>query len=208
VYYTEAIRKAARRADAAAWEAISAYQDDTVPYEENITAGLALLLRNALNGQIEGLSWSSHVMRTAGRDHAEESLTGADLVIHVSFASPELTYSKGVLVQAKRVEPDVLMAPQHYNDLMIQCQKMLARTASSFVFDYAYTGMRCGAASAIIGSNNRYLHDQCVWTPYRFFLELFRCPIGDPSITSTKVEELPVPNKLFLSASGDGRSRL
>src|SRR5271168_4861122 len=115
-------------------------------------------------------------MRTSRGRRAEESLTGADLVIHVSFNSPELTYSKGVLVQAKRVEPDTLMEPVPYDELVAQCQKMLARTASSFVFDYAFSGVRCGAASAIVGSNNRYLHDRCVWTPYRFFLEPVSMP--------------------------------
>jgi hypothetical protein len=162
VYYTEAIREAARRADTATWEAISAYQDDTLPYEENITDGLAVSLRNALNGQIEGLSWSSHVLRTARGRRAEESLTGADLVIHVSFSSPELTYSKGVLIQAKRAEPGKPMRDDHYSDLVAQCQKMLAITPASFVFDYAFTGMRCGAASAIVGSNNRFLYDPCL----------------------------------------------
>jgi hypothetical protein len=40
VYYAEAIREAAKRANAATWDAIKGYQDDTLPYEENITSGL------------------------------------------------------------------------------------------------------------------------------------------------------------------------
>jgi len=55
VYYAEAIREAARRADAAARDAMASHKDDTLPYEPDITSGLAALLKNALNGQIQGL---------------------------------------------------------------------------------------------------------------------------------------------------------
>ena len=189
MYYIDAIREAARRAETAANEAIAAHKDETLPYEPHITDGLAVLLRNALNGQIKGLTWSSHVMKDASGAGAEEDQTGADLVVHVAFNSPELTYSKGVLIQAKRVEPHVAMSSSLHDELVAQCEKMLSRTPASFVFDYALDGMRCGPASAIVGSNNKFLYDQCIWTPYRFFLELFRCPIGDPRITSAKVEE-------------------
>ncbi len=204
MYYFEPIREAARRADAATWEATQAYGDETLPHEPHITSGLALLLRNALQGSIQGLQWSSHVMRSASGSGAEESVTGADLIIHVRFTTPELTYSKGVLIQAKRVEPGRRMSREQHAELVGQCSDMLNITAASFVFNYTKVGMRCGSASAIVTSNNRNLHEQCVWTPYRFFFELFRCPIGDPKITSTKVDALPTPNKLHLSASRGG----
>jgi hypothetical protein len=179
----------------------------TVPYERGITHGLAVLLRHALQGQIEDLSWSSHVLRDTSGAGAEETRVGADLLIHVRLKTPELTYSKGVLIQAKRVEPEQRMSRSDHDELVDQCTKMLAITPSSFVFDYAYGGMRCGPASAIASSNNRELYEQCVWTPYRFFLELFRCPIGDPRITSAKVDDLPVPNKLVTAAQRADRSR-
>jgi hypothetical protein len=207
MYYQEAIREAARRADKAAHEAIAAHDDDTVPYERGITHGLAVLLRHALQGQIEDLSWSSHVLRDTSGVGAEETRVGADLLIHVRLRTPELTYSKGVLIQAKRVEPLQRMSKNDYDDLVDQCRRMLAISPSSFVFDYAHGGMRCGPASVIASSNNRALYEQCVWTPYRFFLELFRCPIGDPRITSAKVDDLPVPNKLISAAERGGRLR-
>jgi hypothetical protein len=34
------------------------------------------------------------------------------------------------------------------------------------------------------------LYDQCSWTAYRFFLEFFRCPIGDLTIKSANVDDL------------------
>src|SRR4051794_41156355 len=112
-------------------------------------------------------------------------------------------YSKGVLVQAKRVEPETAMDNTQHHELIEQCDKMLAVTASAFVFDYARGSMRCAAASRIAGTTNRVLYGECNWTSYRFFLELFRCPIGDPRLTSALVRELPVPTALMIKATGD-----
>jgi hypothetical protein len=166
----------------------------TTPFHTNagVTEGLAVLLRKALHGQIVNLTWRSHVMRDARGRGGEESATGADLIVHVSFKSPELSYSKGLLVQAKRVEKSQEMTQDAYDEIVDQCNKMLDITSAAWVFDYAHGGIRCAPASVIVGSNNKALHEQCVWRPYRFFLELFRCPIGDPRITSAKVEDLPV----------------
>jgi hypothetical protein len=164
MYYSDAIREAARRADEATRDAIAAHEDDTLPYEPHITSGLATLLRKELNGEIEGLLWTSHVMKSGSGSGAEETPTGADLLVHVAFNTPELKYSKGVLIQAKRVEPGQVMDKDPYNELVDQCEKMLAITAASFVFDYAKGGMRCGAASAIAKSKNRELYEQCMDT--------------------------------------------
>ncbi|WP_316204514.1 hypothetical protein [Bradyrhizobium sp. SZCCHNS3051] len=197
MYYQEAIREAARRASQAAADAIAAYDDDTISYERGITDSFAVLLRKALNNQIENLVFRSHVLKDTTGSGAEESQIGADLLIHVEFKTPELSYSKGILVQAKRVEPGERMPKTKHEELVDQCKKMLSISPASWIFDYAHGGMRCGPAAAIATSNNMMLHEQCIWTPYRFFLELFRCPIGDPSITSARVEELPVRTKLI-----------
>jgi hypothetical protein len=64
--------------------------------------------------------------------------------------------------------------------------------------------MRCGAATRVAGGNlPQSLNYLCGWTSYRFFLELFRCPIGDPKITSARVEHLAVPVGLEIAVSGD-----
>jgi hypothetical protein len=204
MYYSEAVREAARRANAAAKSAMSAYKDATIDYEKALTGGLTMALRDALNERIDGLDWTAHILRDSSGKGAEETAVGADLIIHVHFRSPEITYSKGILVQAKRIEPGEMMGKSAHEELVGQCKQMLSYTAASFVFDYAKYGMRCGAASAIATSNNRDLYEQCVWTPYRFFLELFRCPIGDPRIGSAKIRELPAPNKIEFMAEGRG----
>jgi hypothetical protein len=84
-----------------------------------------------------------------------------------------------------------------------QCQRMLRVSASSYVFDYARGKMGCGAASRIVNSQRRDLYELCGWTPYRFFLELFRCPIGDPQFTSAIISEVPVPQVLKILAAGE-----
>ena len=180
---------------------MAAYRDETVEYEPVITGGLATSLRTALNGQIQDLIWSAHVLKSGTGSGREETTTGADLLIHVQLDTPSLKYSKGVLVQAKRLEPAVTMTTDQYSELVEQCKKMLRITAASFVFDYARVGMRCAPASLVIRSDMRKLYSQCAWTPYRFFLELFRSFIGDPNITSAKVRDLNVPDKLELKAS-------
>jgi len=110
VDFEDSIKEAARRADAATRDAMAAYRDETVEYEPVITGGLATSLRTALNGQIiQDLIWSAHVFKSGTGSGREETPIGADLLIHVQFDTPSLKYSKGVLVQAKRLEPAVKM---------------------------------------------------------------------------------------------------
>lgn len=124
------------------------------------------------------------------------------MVIHVRLNTATQTYFKGTLVQAKRYEPFERMRQRQKAELVIQCQKMLDILSSSFVFNYMNGEMRCGSAVRILGSSSRDLSYLCDWTSYRFFRELFRCPIGDIRLTSARVNELPVPNIIQLKASG------
>ena len=91
------------------------------------------------------------------------------------------------------------MSRRQRQDLISQCHKMINVSPASFVFDYARRGMRCGSAVAIAGSVNPVLYQQCIWTSYRFFLELFRCSIGDPDITSARVDDLPTVIRITVS---------
>ena len=162
MYHEDAIKEAAHRADKAAQDATAAYVDGTAVHEVSITGGLAVSLRTALNGQIGGLSWSAHILRSSRGVGGEETLIGADLLIHVKFDTQQMSYSKGVLIQAKRLEPNQLMDSAPYRELIEQCNKMLEITPAAFVFDYAVSGMRCAPASVIAASNNRNIYNQCV----------------------------------------------
>ena len=199
--FEEAVKAAARRADRGVNRAMAKYARGNVTDEDDLTGVLVGNLDAELDGQIAGLAWSTSIVRHRAGVAAEEARIGADLVIHVSFQTPQRRYAKGVLVQAKRVEPGASMATAEHRELIGQCGKMLAVTPAAFVFDYARGSMRCASASRIGGTSNRVLYDECSWTSYRFFLELFRSPVGDPRLTSALVDELPVPTVLKIEAT-------
>jgi hypothetical protein len=200
--FEEATRQAARAVDHAVTTTMREFRVGYHRQEEAITGVLLGSIRSELNAvDTPGLSWTASILTNRGKG-AEEKRFGADFLIHVQMQTSTDNYSKGILVQAKRVEPNLNMGPKDHAELLAQCRRMLRVTAAAFVFDYARGAMRCGAASRIIGSTRRDLYNICGWTPYRFFLELFRCPIGDPRFTSAKISELPVPSVLKIVAEG------
>lgn len=201
--FDDAMRAAAKIADGAVHRAMRKYGDGFVTDEDDLTGVLLGNLDAAFDKQIGGIRWTSSILRHRRGLAAEEQKIGADMLIHVRLNTPLQRYSKAVLVQAKRHEPVDLMNQSEQQDLTQQCKKMLAVTPAAFVFDYARGSMRCGSASKIAGSSNRNLYGACTWTSYRFFLELFRSPIGDPRLNSALVGDLPVPVALNLVGQGD-----
>jgi hypothetical protein len=205
--FEDATRDAARAAHDACSRAMRKYRDRRVWDEDDITGVLVGQLDATLDGQIGGLDWDCSILRHRAGVAAEEKEYGADLLIHVKFETNTEKFSKGVLVQSKKMEPRTNMWGREHAELIDQCNRMLAITPAAFVFDYAQGSMRCGSASRIRGSARVDLYHICGWTPYRFFLEFFRCPIGDPRITSGRVPDLPddrlAPLELKISAAGD-----
>ncbi len=70
--------------------------------EDDLTGVLVGNLDSELEGQIGGLTWSTSIVRHRKGVAAEERAIGADLVIHVSFQTPERKYSKGVAARQFR----------------------------------------------------------------------------------------------------------
>jgi hypothetical protein len=198
----DSLRVAAKAADRAVAAAMKKYNNTGVTDEDDLTGVLVGRLDAALDHQIGGLQWSASILRHRKGSAAEEKLVGADLLIHVSIETSTLKYSKGVLAQAKRVEPSDRLNAAEHSELINQCRKMLKISPASFVFDYAKSGMRCASATRVAGSSERHLHSVCNVTPFRFFFELFRCPIGDPSIKSALFSELNVRHGISLTARG------
>lgn len=190
-------------ADGAVSQTIRKYEHRGVTDEPEITAYLISQLDAAFRERIAGLQWTSSVVRNGSGVAAEEKRIGADMLLHVTVDTPGIQYSKGVLVQAKRFKPDASMSTALSNELRSQCRRMLAHTPAAFVFNYTRHEMRCGSALRFAGSTDRRIHQQCVWTSYRFFLELFRCMVGDPRVSSARVSDLPVPYVIHLVARGD-----
>lgn len=204
--FEEATMAAAKAADRAAKRAMRKYASGHVTDEDDITGVLAGNLDADLDGTIGGLQWSTSVVRHRKGIAAEERTVGADLVIHVKLDTPTQKYSKGVLIQAKRVDKNELMSRANHSELVSQCRRMIGISPASYVFDYAKGRMRCGAATKLAGSTRRDLYDACGWTSYRFFLELFRCPVGDPRLTSALVRDFPIPTEISITANGELRS--
>lgn len=201
--FEEAMQAAAHAADSAVWKTVEKYNGGGVFDEPEISAYLISQLDSKMNGQVGGLTWSSTILRNGKGKAGEEKRVGADILLHVSVNTPTDKYSKGVLIQAKKAEPYQPVSSAVMSELGDQCQKMLSHTSSSFVISYSSKGFRTGSATRFTGTQNRDIHRVCTWTSYRFFLELFRCPIGDPRITSGMVKELPVPYAIHLNAEGE-----
>ena len=151
--FEEATREAALAANAAVARAMNKYASRRVKHEDDLTGILIGQLDAALEGEIGGLSWDASILSHRSGKAAEESKIGADLLIHVTMDTPTQTYSKGVLVQAKRLEPDQSMSGRDHGELINQCKRMLKYTPAAFVFNYAKGSMRCGPATKIAGSS-------------------------------------------------------
>lgn len=200
--FDEAMQAAAHAADDAVQKTIEKYRAGGVFDEPEISTYLISQLDTIMTGQIGGLSWSSAILRNGKGRAGEEKRIGADILLHVSIDTPTEKYSKGVLIQAKKAEPNQSVSKGVMEELSEQCSKMLNHTSSAFVITYSTKGFRTGSATRFTGTQNRDIYRVCTWTTYRFFLELFRCPIGDPRINSGRVKELPAPIVIHLSAEG------
>lgn len=197
----EDFRQAAHAADRAVSAAMEKYAYGHVTDEDDITGVLIGRLDAAFDKNIGGFKWSSTILRHRKGVAAQEKKVGADMLIDVSIKTPQLTYSKGTLIQSKRVDDGVEMTIGGHRELLSQCDKMLDVTPDSFVFNYTKSGMRCASANRIAGASSRILNDSCNLTSYRFFLELFRCTIGDRRITSAKFDDLQIPQGIAIKGT-------
>jgi hypothetical protein len=201
--FREATSEAAHTASTATMAVMERYAHGYYTDEDDISPALVERLQAELGGKVGDLKWQGSVMRHRAGVANEEGKTGADIAIFFELDTPSHKFKKGLLVQAKRSEPDVLLSKTEIQNLREQCDKMLKITPSSFVFNYSRRGLRSAPASKISGCTNRNLYGECDWTAYRFFLEFFRSPIGDPRFVSALAKDLPIPIVLELSASGE-----
>ena len=201
--FREATSEAAHKASAATLAVMKSYALGRYNDEDDISPALIERLQAEFDGKVGGIHWQGSIMRHRAGVANEEGRTGADIALFFELDTPTHKFKKGLLVQAKRSEPDDNLRQNDLEKLRKQCDKMLLFTQSSFVFNYAKSGLRSAPASKISGCTNRNLHGECDWTAYRFFLEFFRSPIGDPRFKSSLARDLPIPNVLELSAAGE-----
>lgn len=184
VIYDDDFREAARHAERGVRRAIKALRTRRAKREDDLSGVLKGNLDAELEGKIGRLSWDCTILNHSSGRSAEEQEFGADLLINVRFNGRHLKYNKGVLVQAKKLQGGQLISRHEHERLKDQCRDMLKHSSESFVWIYSNTGMRCAPARSVEGSPDRDLNNLAVWTSYRFFWELFRCPIGDDEIDS------------------------
>lgn len=203
--FDEVTKLAADAAEEAVAIAIRHFQYKYSYDEDDVTGVLVGSLQTRFHlANFGGVTFNASILRHQKGAAAEERRIGADMLFHFSMDTPTQTLSKGVLIQAKKIEPDDYWSNRKRTDLIDQCNKMLEVTPSAFVFNYNKKGIRCGAAARVAGARGiQGLNSLCGWTSRRFFLEFFRCPIGDTRISSAAVSLLPVPFILTFVAEGE-----
>jgi hypothetical protein len=198
--FDETMAEVAHIADGAVWNTVRSLDRGRVKHEDDLNGVLVGKLEERMDGlRVRGLTFEAAIL--THRVGGEEGRYGADILIHVEMNTPEQKYSKGVLIQAKRVQRGQNMRARDHQDLVSQCHTMLAVTPASFVFCYDPSGVRSSSATRIAGGSGRDFYNRMEWTSYRFLLEMFRCPIGDIRITSADVADLA---SIALHIRGEG----
>jgi hypothetical protein len=149
-------------------------------------------------------SWTTDKILNAAAVLPHSILMG---VLDVALGSYNAT--KGFLAQAKKAEPGQFFSNVDWRRLTQQCETMLRRTPSSFVFVYSKRrGIRIFPANSVVGLTSRDLFELYDRSVSSFFENHIECFIGDPRLNSTDIETLdaladfPVERVLELSARG------
>ena len=180
ITYYRAVRQVARRIASATDHAVEALSEGRVEHEPAMTDRMLGAIEESLRDfEVNGIRWSAKTLTDRG-PASQESKYGADFVGVLNVDLPAFTISKGFLAQAKLIRNKwVDQSPK----LKQQCERMLNLSADSFVFIYAYNGVRVIPAISVLATNVDlgYLYSRSV---QRFFEEHLQCFIGDRAIQS------------------------
>lgn len=139
---------------------------------------------------------------------AEEPKIGADIVMVLDIDLPEFQNTKGILIQAKRLERDKRFTHKEADRLRGQCEDMLKLTPASYVFMYATDGVTPFSANSVFASRLRTPYQITTYPLKWFFHDFAICWIGDNRIQAADqnsmkafLEQHSVPNGLLFSAS-------
>lgn len=161
---------------------------------------------------IDGISWQAHTLGDRGAK-SPESRFGADALVVLDIKVAGLSACKGILAQAKILEPEARMTQAEFNDLREQCTKMLALTPDAFVWLYHRNGVSVIPALSVVGlsTENRRPGTASRWK-FEYFIKAFiECFVGDQRFReATRAEleriadEVAARNALLLEAREDG----
>lgn len=153
---------------------------------------------------------SARQLGSKGR-RSEESWSGADIVMVFDAQGPDNHIKKGVLIQAKRLDPGDKLTIRVSRDLKKQCRDMLNLTPASFIFLYSGNGVACVSAASVEATERRDLHELVPFQNFWFFHDFLVCWIGDPRLQATDRASLAelraltrARNALLVSAAENG----
>jgi hypothetical protein len=199
------VRASAKRIEKASQRVLRSYQDGVIEHEPTFTDRLLGGIEEAMDEfEVKGVRWRSKTLTYQG-PHAQESRYGADFVGVLSIDVPGYSVSKGFLAQAKRIDPNEIMASRDWTAMKSQCEKMLELSPDSFVFLYSKEGISVVPAISVVGASTWNPHDLSSRSITRFYEEHFQCFIGDRQISSPTIEtlrELEARRLLYLAARG------
>jgi len=115
----------------------------------------------------------------------EEPLHGADLVMVLDTELGDYSIKKGLLAQAKRLEPGTKMDADEWRRLRGQCERMLDVTSESVVLLYHKGGVTPISAAAVLAYQERDLFSIDTWPIEILYSDFARCWKGDPHIQAT-----------------------
>lgn len=170
------------RIEDAAKRTAQSFAERTVNQEPHFTDRLLSRIEDAVNATAGTRArWTARTLTDRGPG-AEESLVGADF--HGSFEvfSGQLRVGKGFLAQAKMLAQSASLSASEHSRLQEQCERMLAHSPDAFVFLYSESGVRVVSATVVNAASERTLDELGTKQIGEFFLDHFKCFIGDPRL--------------------------
>lgn len=129
------------------------FKEKLVEQEPQLTDKLVTRIQDSFDWkEVEGISWRAKILNPQGRG-SQESKYGADFMGVLSIDFGKYIVNKGFLAQAKIIKPDKPIGKEGFFKMREQCEKMLKRTADSFVFIYAPDEIFVVPAPSIVSLN-------------------------------------------------------
>jgi len=184
------IRASAKRIEKAAHRVLRSYQEGLIEHEPTFTDRMLGAIEEAMSDfSVKGVRWHSKTLTFQG-PNAQETRYGADFIGVLDINISGYSVVKGFLAQAKRIEPDQPMSSRDWEDMKVQCDKMLTLSPDSFVFLYSKESISVVPAVSVVSA--------AIWNPHelssrsitRFYEEHFQCFIGDRRISAPSIETL------------------
>jgi hypothetical protein len=139
----------------------------------------------------------------------EEGVIGADIVLVLDVDIPAYHITKGLLIQAKRLERGKRFASSDAATLTKQCNDMLTVSPASFVFLYSKTAVTPVSATALWSNDAVSPYSLPTYPLGWLYNDFAICWVGDRRIKATDgaslrrlLQRRRARNGLLISASG------